>query len=68
MMFNLYNTYTEFGNKERALTTYKGWREREEKKFTADLCTRCGVCLEKCPQSIEIPDRLEELDNILYQK
>ena len=23
-------------------------------------CTRCGVCLEKCPQNIQIPDRLAE--------
>jgi predicted aldo/keto reductase-like oxidoreductase len=26
----------------------------------ADQCTKCGECLEKCPQHIEIPDRLEE--------
>ena len=67
-MFNLYNTYTDFGMKWRPVKTYKLWREREEEKFTADLCTRCGVCLEKCPQKIQIPDRLEELDAILYSK
>ena len=67
-MFNIYNTYTDFGMKWRPVKTYKLWREREEERFTADLCTKCGVCLEKCPQKIAIPDRLEELDAILYNK
>lgn len=65
LMFNLYNTYTDFGNKWRPVKTYKLWKEMNEGKFTADLCTKCGVCLEKCPQSIQIPDRLEDLDKIL---
>jgi len=26
----------------------------------ADQCTKCGECLDKCPQHIDIPDRLEE--------
>ncbi len=68
MMFKLYNTYTEFGNKWRPMKTYKIWKEKEEGKFTADLCVKCGVCLEKCPQGIEIPDCLEELDKILSSK
>lgn len=65
MMFNIYNTYTEFGNKWRPVKTYKLWQEREGEKFTADLCVKCGVCLEKCPQGIQIPDRLEELHTVL---
>lgn len=27
----------------------------------ASQCVQCGECLEKCPQQIEIPDRLEEV-------
>ena len=27
----------------------------------ASLCTKCGVCLEHCPQSIDIPSRLVEV-------
>ena len=27
----------------------------------ASLCVQCGQCVEKCPQNIEIPDRLEEV-------
>lgn len=28
----------------------------------ASLCTRCMQCIEKCPQSIQIPDELEKVD------
>ena len=68
MMFKLYNSYTGFSNKEKAIETYREWREREENRFTADVCIKCGVCLEKCPQGIQIPDELEKLDEILYKK
>ncbi|MCD6323284.1 MAG: aldo/keto reductase [Clostridiales bacterium] len=68
LMFSLYNKYTGFKNNSDIVKTYKGWRERKENKFTADLCVRCGVCLAKCPQKIQIPDRLAELDAILYNK
>ena len=27
----------------------------------ASQCTRCGVCLERCPQQIQIPDVLAEV-------
>lgn len=32
----------------------------------ADRCTECGECLEKCPQSIEIPDWLKKAHEALY--
>jgi predicted aldo/keto reductase-like oxidoreductase len=31
----------------------------------ADRCTRCGVCVSKCPQGIQIPDRLAEAHDYL---
>lgn len=34
--------------------------ERPERGF-ASRCGKCGKCVEKCPQSIPIPDRLPEV-------
>jgi hypothetical protein len=65
MMFGHYNKYARFASKKELKKQYMEWRNRDEKKFTADLCAKCGVCLEKCPQGIDIPERLEELDNIM---
>lgn len=34
----------------------------------ADACTRCGVCVTKCPQGIAIPDRLAEAHDYLTKE
>ncbi|MFO7611280.1 MAG: aldo/keto reductase [Clostridia bacterium] len=67
-MFGLYNRYTRFSNKDEIKAQYNEWRARTEKKSTADLCVNCGECLEKCPQSIQIPDKLAEMDSLLASK
>lgn len=36
----------------------------EEVEGAATLCTKCGECLEKCPQQIEIPDMMEKANSI----
>jgi len=56
--FGIYNEAKMFGTRERHLREYKGWIPDESR---ADKCTRCGVCLSKCPQHIAIPDRLAEV-------
>jgi len=38
---------------------------KEYPNGNASLCTKCGECLEKCPQEIKIPDELEKVDAIL---
>jgi uncharacterized protein len=38
---------------------------RENPNGNASMCVRCNKCLEKCPQSINIPDELEKVDAIL---
>jgi predicted aldo/keto reductase-like oxidoreductase len=30
-------------------------------KASADYCTECGECIEKCPQDIDIPERLKDV-------
>ncbi len=56
--FGLYNEAKMFGTRERHLREYKAWIPEESR---ADKCTRCGICLSKCPQHIAIPDRLAEV-------
>jgi predicted aldo/keto reductase-like oxidoreductase len=33
----------------------------------ATLCTQCGVCLSKCPQSIDIPVELQRVDGTVLR-
>ncbi|MFX0070033.1 MAG: aldo/keto reductase [Candidatus Hermodarchaeota archaeon] len=39
--------------------------DKENPNGNASLCTKCGTCLEKCPQHINIPEELEKVDAIL---
>ncbi len=34
----------------------------------ASMCTKCNVCLEKCPQNINIPNELDKIYNIFELK
>ena len=34
----------------------------------AAICIKCGKCLEKCPQQINIPDELEKVNAILGKR
>ena len=40
----------------------------EEVMGSAALCTQCGECLDKCPQSIEIPDEIAKVKAVLVDK
>ena len=31
----------------------------------ANVCNKCGLCIEKCPQRINIPEELEKVKNNL---
>lgn len=33
----------------------------------AEACVKCGACMAECPQQIQIPDRLEEIDTALHE-
>jgi uncharacterized protein len=61
--FDVYNNLHMFGNEEGAKFAYAirmsgAFTDTEPGGF-ASLCIECGQCMEKCPQSLEIPDLLK---------
>ncbi len=48
-----------------------GSKEKLDKDYpngSATLCVNCRVCVEKCPQSISIPEELVKVDAILGKR
>jgi predicted aldo/keto reductase-like oxidoreductase len=41
---------------------------KEKTNGNALICTDCGVCIEKCPQGINIPEELKKADLVLGKK
>lgn len=60
--FATYNEAVTFNNAERGKLRYAGMKE---KGTAAAACQKCGACLEKCPQHIDIPGKLEKVVSIL---
>jgi len=62
--FDFFNKMHMFGNVEEAKYMYevfaKGEVLQREPGF-ASQCVECGLCLEKCPQQIEIPEVLKRV-------
>lgn len=54
-VFEIYNNGARYENMEGHKWQYTAMKERN-----AQSCTQCGVCIDKCPQFIPIPDKLEE--------
>ncbi len=70
-IFQLMNYYTIYGLKEYACKEYQSIGvgtlesgDKDERK-QADACVECGECEEKCPQKIEIMEKLKEIHEIL---
>jgi predicted aldo/keto reductase-like oxidoreductase len=61
--FEIYNNLHMFGNVEGARFTYavrmSGVFTNTEPGGFASQCIECGQCMEKCPQSLKIPDLLK---------
>jgi uncharacterized protein len=57
-VFSAYNTSTMFDAKSSASMVYRFWVMSGG--HGADACIHCGDCEPKCPQHIQIADRLEE--------
>jgi len=47
------------------LTGRKRKVDKQHPNGNASICVQCGVCVEKCPQSIQIPEELKKVDAIL---
>jgi predicted aldo/keto reductase-like oxidoreductase len=45
----------------RKLKTKKNTVNCENPNGTASLCNKCGECVKKCPQNIQIPEELEQV-------
>ena len=64
MVFEVYNKMHMFGNEAEGKFSYalrlSGGISGGDPGY-ASQCIECGECLEKCPQQIEIPDRLAEV-------
>ncbi len=59
-MFELYNGYVISKNKEGFLEAYM----ETQADLRADNCIVCGQCAPRCPQAIEIPEKLEMIKNL----
>lgn len=62
-VFKLYNSVSVMKNHFIDKLVYKENLLHEGNG--ADKCTECGICLEHCPQAIEIPDQLKKAHILL---
>jgi predicted aldo/keto reductase-like oxidoreductase len=63
--FNTYNDYRMYG-REKYLDWAYGLLIRD--KNGPEFCTECGICLDKCPQSLDIPELLKKVETINPRK
>lgn len=57
-IFEIYNDYKKSENKDIAARSYFLFTSEEAR---ADKCQKCGECMTKCPQQINIPEELEKI-------
>jgi predicted aldo/keto reductase-like oxidoreductase len=62
--FEFYNEAFMYNDPRRPRMRYKKMSETQQ----ADKCTQCKVCVELCPQSIEIPEWLKKVSEFLGTK
>lgn len=58
--FNIYNQYKADNKKENFIAAYESIKAENR----ADKCINCGVCKPKCPQNLDIPKLLKEVDKL----
>lgn len=57
-IFSIYNDYKKSENDQIAYRNYFIFTSDDKK---ADRCEKCGECITKCPQQINIPDELAKI-------
>ena len=65
-VFSIYNKYAVSKDKEAYKKAYEALADSEK----ADKCRACGACMKKCPQHIQIPDKMKmikELNEKLFK-
>lgn len=61
LMFKIINDYAVSGKHKRVfLTDYEAVLTEER----AANCVACGICMTHCPQKIQIPDRLHDINDL----
>ncbi len=58
--FRLYNDYSMYENTKYITWAYGNLVNGES---SASVCTDCGECIPKCPQQIEIPTSLKNMES-----
>lgn len=59
-IFKIYNHYAIGKNKHKLINDYLALGEYS----LASACIACGKCMDHCPQKIEIPTRMSEIDEL----
>jgi len=60
-IFALFNEYKKTGDAAAFLSAYAALPDGSR----AGDCTECGVCKEKCPQTIDIPEKMKEIARLI---
>ena len=63
--FEIYNNHHIFPNKPQRINYLLWFKDTWHEPMDASLCKNCGKCLEHCPQHIDIPNRLKDVEKKL---
>lgn len=62
-LFEIYNGYVRDKDKQQFIRMYKQMPAAAQ----AEHCTQCGVCAPQCPQGIDIPAKIDHIDNLFIK-